>query len=101
MNNMSQEKEKKSPYPVINTLECKACERCVLACKKGALKMSNEVNPRGYHYVVFEGGDCTGCGDCYYTCPEPLAIEVHLPKRAKNKKTESSSVKNNNHTEEE
>jgi len=45
--------------------------------------MSNDVNPRGYHYVIYEGDDCTGCGDCYYTCPEPLAIEVHIPKKAK------------------
>jgi 2-oxoisovalerate ferredoxin oxidoreductase delta subunit len=80
---MSETKEKKSPYPVINKLECKACERCILACKKGVLEMSDDVNPRGYHYVIFKGEDCTGCGDCYYTCPEPLAIEVHIPKKAK------------------
>lgn len=87
MNNMKEEKEKRSPYPVINKLECKACERCIIACKRGCLKMSNDVNPRGYHYVVFEGDDCTGCGDCYYTCPEPLAIEVHIPKKAKKGKS--------------
>lgn len=90
MNNMTERKEKKGPYPVINTLECKACERCVLACKMGVLKMSSDINPRGYHYVVYEGEGCTGCGDCYYTCPEPLAIEVHLPKRAKSKKQDTN-----------
>lgn len=93
MNNMTERKEKKDPYPVINTLECKACERCILACKKGSLKMSNDVNSRGYHYVVYEGEGCTGCGDCYYTCPEPLAIEVHLPKRAKTKKQDINENK--------
>ena len=75
--------EKKEPYPVINTLECKACERCIIACKKHVLKMSNDINERGYHYAVFEGEGCSGCGDCYYTCPEPLAIEVHIPKKSK------------------
>lgn len=82
---MSETKDKQSPYPVINKLECKACERCIIACKRDVLKMSNDVNLRGYHYVIFQGEGCTGCGDCYYTCPEPLAIEVHIPKRIKHK----------------
>ncbi len=80
---MSKNKEKKNPYPLINTLECKACERCVLSCRKGVLKISNDINQRGYHYAVYEGEGCTGCGDCYYTCPEPLAIEVHIPVKRK------------------
>lgn len=75
--------EKRDPYPLINALECKACERCVIGCKKGVLKMSDDINERGYHYVVYEGEECTGCGDCYYTCPEPLAIEVHIPRKEK------------------
>ena len=83
---MSEKKDKKEPYPVINTLECKECERCVLACRKGVLKMSDSLNERGYHYVEYTGEGCTGCGDCYYTCPEPLAIEVHIPKKSKDKK---------------
>jgi 2-oxoisovalerate ferredoxin oxidoreductase delta subunit len=77
------ETKRKEPYPVINKLECKACERCIIACKRGVLEMSNEVNPRGYHYIIYKGEGCTGCGDCYYTCPEPLAIEVHIPKKVK------------------
>ena len=92
MNNMTEEKEKKDPYPVINKLECKACERCILACRRGVLKMSDDVNSRGYHYVVYLGEGCTGCGDCYYTCPEPLAIEVHIPKRIKPKQPVKSNV---------
>lgn len=78
-------KSREEPYPVINTLECKACERCILACRSSVLKMSDEVNKRGYRYVVYEGEGCTGCGDCYYTCPEPLAIEVHIPKKTEKK----------------
>ena len=78
-------KSREEPYPVINTLECKACERCILACRRGVLKMSDEVNERGYRYIVYEGEGCTGCGDCYYTCPEPLAIEVHIPKKTEKK----------------
>ncbi len=86
-------KDKKEPYPVIHPIECKECERCVLACRKGVLKMSNSLNERGYHYVVYTGEGCTGCGDCYYTCPEPLAIEVHIPKsKSKKKKEEEDEI---------
>ena len=89
---MIEKKENKEPYPVINQLECKACERCIIACKRGVLHMSSEVNTRGYHYAVFSGEGCTGCGDCYYTCPEPLAIEVHIPKRIKNHKNNQAEA---------
>lgn len=47
--------------------------------------MTDEVNRRGYHYAVYQGQGCTGCGDCYYTCPEPLAVEVHIPKKSRQK----------------
>ncbi|MBP2144246.1 2-oxoisovalerate ferredoxin oxidoreductase delta subunit [Methanococcus voltae] len=72
-----------NPYPVINTLECKACERCIIACPKDVLYMSEEFNERGYHFVKYTGEGCTGCANCYYTCPEPLAIEVHIPLKCK------------------
>lgn len=74
--------DEKNPYPLINTLECKECGRCVLACRKGVLEISDNINSRGYHYIVYKGEGCTGCGNCYYTCPEPLAIEVHIPRRS-------------------
>lgn len=72
-------REKDKPYPIINALECKACERCILACPANVLKMGEEINERGYHFVKYSGDGCIGCGACYYTCPEPLAIEVHIP----------------------
>lgn len=77
---------KKNPYPIINSLECKACERCVIACKEGVIEMSEDINPRGYHYAVYKGEGCTGCGNCYYTCPEPLAVEIHIPVKVKHQK---------------
>jgi len=76
-------RDKDKPYPVINSLECKACERCIEACPVGVLKMGNELNVRGYKYVVYSGDGCIGCAACYYTCPEPLAIEVHVPQKEK------------------
>ena len=67
----------KKARPVINAIECKACGRCVAACPLSLLEMGTEVNSRGYHYVVYKGSGCTGCGNCFYCCPEPYAIEVH------------------------
>jgi acetyl-CoA synthetase len=76
-------RDKDKPYPIINTLECKACERCIEACPADVLKMGQEFNTRGYRYVEYSGDGCIGCGACYYTCPEPLAIEVHIPQKDK------------------
>lgn len=70
------------PHPVINAIECKACERCILACPVNVLELSHEFNERGYRFIIYEGEGCTGCGGCYYTCPEPMAIEVHIPTKA-------------------
>ncbi len=80
---MSDLQEKKEPYPLINIIECKACGRCIVACPKDLLKLSDDLNERGYHYVEYAGKGCTGCANCYYTCPEPLAIEIHIPVKEK------------------
>lgn len=74
------------PYPVIHKNECKACERCILDCPRNVLKLSEELNENGYQYVEYLGEGCNGCGNCYYTCPEPLAIEVHIFRRKKGDK---------------
>jgi acetyl-CoA synthetase len=76
-------REKDKPYPMVNPLECKACERCILACPTNVLKMGDVFNERGYRFVVYTGDGCIGCGACYYTCPEPLAVEVHIPQKEK------------------
>jgi len=76
------------PYPVIHILECKACGRCIAACPRDVLVMSDEFNDRGYHYVRYVGEGCVGCADCYYTCPEPGAIELHIPEKPKHRKDE-------------
>lgn len=82
-------RDKDKPYPVINQVECKACERCIEACPSNVLKMGDAFNERGYRYAVYTGDGCIGCGACYYTCPEPLAIEVHIPKKEKAEGDES------------
>lgn len=67
------------PCPVIDPLECKACGRCVLVCPKKVLEMSTELNARGYTPARYKGSGCIGCLNCFYACPEPHAIRVHLP----------------------
>ncbi len=68
--------EKKKLCVAINDLECKACGRCVIACPVKVLELGQRLNARGYKYVVYKGEGCIGCGNCYYSCPEPLAISV-------------------------
>ncbi len=70
------------PYPVINALECKACERCIAACPKQCLKAGDVLNERGYKATVYVGEGCIGCASCFYCCPEPNAIEIHIPQKA-------------------
>ncbi len=70
--------DKTKPYPVINELECKSCSRCVVACPKQCLRIGTKLNERGYHSVEYTGG-CIGCASCFYNCPEPNALEVHIP----------------------
>ena len=76
-------REKDRPYPAIDALECKACERCILACPENVLELGETLNDRGYRYAMYSGNGCIGCGACYYTCPEPLALEVHIPQKEK------------------
>lgn len=67
------------PHPVIDALECKACGRCIAACPKKVIRMGDELNTRGYTFAQYTGEGCIGCASCFYACPEPNAIEVHIP----------------------
>jgi len=66
----------------VNVLEehCKGCELCVLACPLGNLELSDKLNKIGYHPVVwkYQGkkGQCTGCGVCYWVCPDFAIHEI-------------------------
>jgi len=66
----------KECYPIINEDECKACGRCVAACPKKVLQLTDHLNSRGMTPVKYLGSGCIGCGICFYNCPEPYALKV-------------------------
>jgi len=39
-----------------------------------------ELNAYGAHPAHYTGEACTGCGICFYCCPEPGAITVYRAK---------------------
>jgi len=56
-----------------------------VSCPEGNLKISSsELNRNGYHPVIFsyygEKGECTGCGICYWVCPDFAISEVRIRK---------------------
>jgi len=67
------------PRPLIDADECKSCGRCIAACPKKCLRLATRLNRRGVHPVEYSGEGCTGCGVCFYNCPEPYVITVEKP----------------------
>lgn len=61
---------------IINKERCKGCEFCVNACPQKILKMSKEINRKGYFFSeIIESTKCIGCRLCAISCPE-VAIEI-------------------------
>ncbi|MCG8604381.1 4Fe-4S dicluster domain-containing protein [bacterium] len=56
---------------------CKGCLLCLEVCAPQVLVVSDSLNRMGYHPVEYVGARCTGCGVCYYVCPEPGSIRVY------------------------
>jgi NAD-dependent dihydropyrimidine dehydrogenase PreA subunit len=62
---------------------CKGCCLCVAACPPQVLSQSRFLNRQGYYAISYSGSGCTGCGICFYICPEPGAITVLVRKDEK------------------
>ena len=60
----------------LNRERCKGCAFCVDFCPRGVLKMSTELNTRGYPLpAVDDEARCNACGYCEELCPE-FAIKI-------------------------
>lgn len=49
---------------------CKECGLCMAYCPKKAIKMTDELNTRGYKHIAVMEEICIGCGICYTVCPD-------------------------------
>ena len=79
----------------INIENCKGCELCVNECPQGSLKMSKNINKKGYHYAVLEDDTCTGCTNCALVCPEAIITVFRESKTSKEKVATITDVKDN------
>ena len=60
----------------IDTERCKGCALCVEFCARDCLRVSEELNLKGYFVAAFdEGKDCNACRNCALMCPD-ACIEV-------------------------
>ncbi len=69
------------PHTAIDAEVCKGCRRCIAACPQQVLRLRPTMNHCGIQPAEYIGRDCTGCGICFYNCPEPYAIRVESPDR--------------------
>lgn len=60
----------------IDKERCKECSLCISVCPEEAIRISEELNERGYHPAIFVKEACRGCALCATMCPE-VAIEVY------------------------
>ncbi len=56
---------------VVDTVKCKGCELCMVACPTNVITMAKQVNAKGYHYATPSEADaCIGCSNCAVVCPD-------------------------------
>lgn len=68
-------------YVEIDTMRCKGCNLCVVACPSDVLDLHpDEVNNHGYHFAYPKNPEeCIGCANCAYVCPD-ACITVYRQK---------------------
>jgi 2-oxoglutarate ferredoxin oxidoreductase subunit delta len=68
----------KTGYITIDRESCKGCYLCISVCPNNMIKISEELNQKGYYPAEFKEKNkkCTGCTLCATICPD-VAIEVY------------------------
>ncbi len=68
---------------MIDTEWCKGCYLCISVCPNQLIRVSENLNQKGYYPAEFIEADgagpdprCTGCAMCATVCPD-VAIEVY------------------------
>lgn len=65
---------------VVDIEQCKGCELCVVACPTDVIRLSREVNGKGYNFAYMEYPEnCIGCVNCAIVCPDGV-ISVYKVK---------------------
>ena len=65
---------------VVDKERCKGCCVCVASCPCDVLKLSAEVNGKGYPVAMMANPDaCIGCASCAVICPDSV-ITVYRQK---------------------
>lgn len=66
---------KERPKPFLLPEYCKGCGRCLDACAKDCITLSDQINPlTGLIPVVMDLTNCNACGMCMDACPEPYGL---------------------------
>lgn len=61
---------------------CKGCDICVHACPHDVLKLSDNVNGKGYRYTFMNNPEaCTGCTSCALVCPDAVLTIYRMRKK--------------------
>ncbi len=67
---------------VVDTVTCKGCSLCIVSCPTDVIRLSREVNAKGYNYAYMEKPEeCIGCSNCALVCPDSC-ITVYRVKLA-------------------
>src|SRR5664279_965130 len=66
---------KERPKPFLLPDYCKGCGRCLDACAKDCITLSDQINPlTGLVPVELDLANCNACGLCMDACPEPYGL---------------------------
>lgn len=66
---------KERPKPFLLPEYCKGCGRCLDACAKDCIHLSDQINPlTGLVPVELDLSNCNACGLCMDACPEPYGL---------------------------